>query len=135
MWSIGCIECFDLCILLYTPPHSELGVYCEPTPVLVCMYAHLHISVFLSELECCLSVFLPRLKDFHGLLERRPQGFPEPIMHTTAGPLDPPLGNTRLQVVRLFAAILQCGNVPISKEVIRLSTFSTLIVSLTYMYT
>lgn len=81
-----------------------------------------------------MSVLLPRLKDFHTLLDRRPQGLLDNIMYTTAGPLDPPLGNTRLQVVRLFAAILQCGNDSIFDEVIRLSTFSTLIVSTAHLW-
>ena len=80
-----------------------------------------------TELERCLH---NRLKDFHDLLSRRPQGYPHSVMSTTAGDLDPPLGNTRLQVVRLFASILQCGSSGISTAMMQLRTFSILVVSL-----
>ena len=50
-------------------------------------------------------------------------------MHTTVGILDPPLGNTRLQVVRLMSAVLQCSSTSIANEVIRLKTFTNLLVS------
>ncbi|XP_064396518.1 serine/threonine-protein phosphatase 6 regulatory subunit 3-like isoform X2 [Halichondria panicea] len=77
-----------------------------------------------AELERCLH---NRLKDFHDLLSRRPQGYPHSVMSTTAGDLDPPLGNTRLQVVRLFASILQCGSSGISTAMMQLRTFSILV--------
>lgn len=51
------------------------------------------------------------------------------VMHTTVGILDPPLGNTRLQVVRLMSAVLQCSSTSIANEVIRLKTFTNLLVS------
>lgn len=50
-------------------------------------------------------------------------------MKTSVGVLDPPLGNTRLQVVRLFSALLMCNDATIAKEVIQLQLFSTLLVS------
>jgi len=49
-------------------------------------------------------------------------------MVMTVGTLDPPLGNTRLQVVRLFSALLQCNETRISREIARLKTFCVLMV-------
>ena len=50
-------------------------------------------------------------------------------MLTTFGTLDPPLGNTRLQVVRLFSALLMCNDPIIAQEVVKLQLFNTLMVS------
>ena len=49
-------------------------------------------------------------------------------MVTTVGTLDPPLGNTRLQVVKLFSSLLHCNESRISAEIARLKTFSVLMV-------
>lgn len=49
-------------------------------------------------------------------------------MLTTVGSLDPPLGNTRLQVVKLFCALLQCNDARVNRQVADLRTFSTLMV-------
>jgi hypothetical protein len=70
-----------------------------------------------------LGVIIPRMKDFHDLLIRPPN---VPAMLTTAGCLDPPLGCTRLQVVKLFCALLQCNDARVNRQVAELKTFSTL---------
>ena len=49
-------------------------------------------------------------------------------MSTTFGLLDPPLGNMRLQVVRLFSALLHTHDSRIQKEIIINSTCTVLIV-------
>ena len=49
-------------------------------------------------------------------------------MLTTVGQLDPPLGNTRLQIVRLFSALLQCPSELVAQEFIKLRSFNTLMV-------
>ena len=56
-----------------------------------------------------------------------------PPMLTTVGVLDPPLGNTRLQVVKLFCALLQCNDSTANREIAALKTFSTLMVRM-YVY-
>ena len=55
-------------------------------------------------------------------------------MLTTVGCLDPPLGNTRLHVVKLFCALLQCNDARVNRQVAELKTFSTLMVYTMYMY-
>lgn len=108
-----------------------LILYCQ---VVYCLSPYVYCTASAhplthTELERCLH---NRLKDFHDLLSRRPQGYPNSVMSTTAGDLDPPLGNTRLQVVRLFASILQCGSSGISTAMMQLRTFSILVVSSKY---
>ena len=49
-------------------------------------------------------------------------------MVTTVGCLDPPLGNTRLQVVKLFCALLQRNDAQVNRQVAELHTFSILMV-------
>ena len=49
-------------------------------------------------------------------------------MPTSAGLLDPPLGNTRLQVVKLFCSLLQCCDHRVNRRVAELNTFSILMV-------
>ena len=50
-------------------------------------------------------------------------------MNTTVGILDPPLGNMRLQVVKLVSALLVRNSPAIAQEVIGLNMFNTIIVS------
>uniref|UniRef100_A0A672FGX5 Protein phosphatase 6, regulatory subunit 3 n=1 Tax=Salarias fasciatus TaxID=181472 RepID=A0A672FGX5_SALFA len=61
----------------------------------------------------------PRLKDFHQLLLEPPK---KNVMKTTWGVLDPPVGNTRLNVVRLVASLLQSNTHSINSELINLNT-------------
>ena len=49
-------------------------------------------------------------------------------MRTTAGTLDPPLGNTRLQVAKLFAALLATNSADVNKEFAHLDTIEVLLV-------
>lgn len=74
---------------------------------------------------------LPYLKDLHNLLIEPPQ---KPLVKTTAGALDPPLGNTRLHVAKLFAALLATGNVEVNKEFANLGTLEVLL-DLFFKYT
>eukprot|EP00731_Ephydatia_muelleri_P029817 Em0021g340a len=76
-----------------------------------------------TSIDHVLRVVVPRLQTFHNLLTRTNL----PLMLTTMGTLIPPLGNTRLQVIRLFAALLQCNDTSVVKEIIRLNTLSVLL--------
>lgn len=53
-----------------------------------------------------------------------------PRMPTTVGVLDPPLGNMRLQVVKLASALLARNSPAVAREIVMLDMFTTLIVSL-----
>lgn len=50
-------------------------------------------------------------------------------MKTTWGVLDPPVGNTRLNVVRLVASLLQTNTHIINMELINLNTLGVILVS------
>lgn len=50
-------------------------------------------------------------------------------MKTTWGVLDPPVGNTRLSVVRLVASLLQSNTHSINVELINLNTLGVILVS------
>lgn len=65
-----------------------------------------------------------RLKDFHELLLNPPK---QSSILTTAGQLDPPLGNTRLQVVKLISTIIPSNYTKLYDEFISLSTFPLLL--------
>lgn len=54
------------------------------------------------------------------------------VMPTTVGPMDPPLGNTRLQTSRLLASLLLTNTHSINVEIAKLGTINTLIVSVFY---
>ncbi|KAK3909747.1 Serine/threonine-protein phosphatase 6 regulatory subunit 3 [Frankliniella fusca] len=71
-----------------------------------------------------IAAILPRLKDFHALLLHPP---PKPPVKTTVGTLDPPLGNTRLQVARLVAALIAVNDPAINQELANLGTIETLL--------
>merc|ERR1739838_166627 len=66
-----------------------------------------------------------RLIDFHKLLGSPPSK--EPMM-CTYGKLDPPLGNTRLHIVKLVAAVLMTNTPNINQQLSELQIFSTLLV-------
>ncbi|VEN40012.1 unnamed protein product [Callosobruchus maculatus] len=65
-----------------------------------------------------------RIKDFHNLLIEPPKQ--QPIL-TTVGLLEPPLGNTRLQVTRLFAALITAGNEEILREIESIGTMNVML--------
>jgi serine/threonine-protein phosphatase 6 regulatory subunit 3 len=50
-------------------------------------------------------------------------------VRTTAGVLDPPLGNTRLQVARLLAALIATQDMEIHARLAELGTLNVLLVS------
>ncbi|KAJ1523259.1 hypothetical protein ONE63_001138 [Megalurothrips usitatus] len=70
------------------------------------------------------AAILPRLKDFHDLLLNPPQ---KPPVKTTVGTLDPPLGNTRIQVARLIAALVATNNPSVNQELSNLGTIEVLL--------
>ncbi|XP_041355125.1 serine/threonine-protein phosphatase 6 regulatory subunit 3-like isoform X2 [Gigantopelta aegis] len=73
-----------------------------------------------------LAAITPRLKDFHNLLLDPPkQHFS--TMPTTFGTLDPPLGNTRLQIARLITALLSTNTHSVNVELAHLGTVSILL--------
>ncbi|XP_034033007.1 serine/threonine-protein phosphatase 6 regulatory subunit 3 isoform X2 [Thalassophryne amazonica] len=66
----------------------------------------------------------PRLKNFHQLLLEPPK---KNVMKTTWGVLDPPVGNTRLSVVKLVASLLQSNTHSINTELINLNTLDVIL--------
>ncbi|XP_063304429.1 serine/threonine-protein phosphatase 6 regulatory subunit 2 [Pelobates fuscus] len=66
----------------------------------------------------------PRLKDFHNLLQHPPKK--ESIL-TTIGVLEEPLGNARLHVTRLIAALLHTNTPSINQELCQLGTMDLLL--------
>lgn len=80
-----------------------------------------------------LTAICPRLKDFHSILVDPPKQRFE-VMPTTAGSLDPPLGNTRLQTCRLISSLLSRNNHEINIELAQLGTIG-LLLELYFKYT
>lgn len=72
----------------------------------------------------CLLVFTHFL---HSSLQRS-------VIKTTWGVLDPPVGNTRLNVVRLVASLLQSNTHSINSELINLNTLGVILVSTLISY-
>ncbi|XP_078000119.1 serine/threonine-protein phosphatase 6 regulatory subunit 3-like isoform X2 [Glandiceps talaboti] len=66
----------------------------------------------------------PKLNDLHQLLIEPPK---LRSMPTSIGMLDPPLGNTRLQLTRLIAALLLTNTHAVNSELCRLGTLNTLL--------
>lgn len=81
--------------------------------------------IFLSA-NNVLTAIHPWLKDFHALLETPPEQRYS-TMPCSAGNLDPPLGNTRLQTARLLTSLLQTNTHRINTELARLGTIKVLI--------
>ncbi|XP_076286850.1 phosphatase 6 regulatory subunit 1-like protein fmt [Lasioglossum baleicum] len=74
---------------------------------------------------------LPYLEQLHKVLLDPPY---KPPVKTTVGVLECPLGNTRIHVAKLFAALLTVENVKIYETLIELGTFQTLL-DLFFKYT
>ncbi|KAK0044598.1 serine/threonine-protein phosphatase 6 regulatory subunit 3-like isoform X3 [Biomphalaria pfeifferi] len=73
-----------------------------------------------------ISAIIPRLKDFHDLLENPPlQRYS--VMPTSVGILEPPLGNTRLQVSKLVTALVGANMHDVNVELTSLGTIQTLL--------
>jgi hypothetical protein len=56
-------------------------------------------------------------------------------VRTTVGSLDPPLGNTRLHVAKLFAALVATNSADVNKELANLGTTEVLLVRFLMYYT
>ncbi|XP_056633810.1 serine/threonine-protein phosphatase 6 regulatory subunit 3 isoform X1 [Diorhabda sublineata] len=69
-------------------------------------------------------VMKDRIKQFHDLLVDPPKQIP---VSTTVGILDPPLGNIRLQVTKLFSALISTNNQELLKEIEMNETLSLLL--------
>ncbi|KAG5873024.1 hypothetical protein JTB14_012624 [Gonioctena quinquepunctata] len=65
-----------------------------------------------------------RVKDFHDILLDPPKQ--SPIL-TTVGMLNPPLGNVRLQITKLYAALISSNNEELSNKIEMNGTFSVLL--------
>ncbi|KAK4877234.1 hypothetical protein RN001_009740 [Aquatica leii] len=74
--------------------------------------------------ESTIHVIVKRLKDFHSLLLDPPK---KRSINTMLGILDPPLGNTRLQVTKLIATLISTNNLEFIKELILLGTLQVLL--------
>ncbi|XP_039365896.1 serine/threonine-protein phosphatase 6 regulatory subunit 1 isoform X3 [Mauremys reevesii] len=64
------------------------------------------------------------LRDFHQLLIDPPK---RPALQMTWGLLDPPLGNTRLQVVKLLGSSLGAGDAGLQEELLGLDALNTML--------
>ncbi|CAH1101173.1 unnamed protein product [Psylliodes chrysocephalus] len=69
-------------------------------------------------------VIKDRIKDFHNLLIDPPK---QDAVLTTVGILNPPLGNTRLQVTKLFAALIAFNNEELLSKFEAANTFTVLL--------
>lgn len=65
-----------------------------------------------------------RLKDFHNILIDPPK---KRQIETTFGVLEQPLGNTRLQITKLLAAVISTNNTDAVQELINLDTLQVLL--------
>ncbi|NWH61918.1 PP6R3 phosphatase, partial [Geococcyx californianus] len=65
-----------------------------------------------------------RLSAFHELLLEPPK---KSIMKTTWGVLDPPVGNTRLNVIRLISSLLQTNTSSVNQELIELNSIGVIL--------
>ncbi|XP_018426627.1 PREDICTED: serine/threonine-protein phosphatase 6 regulatory subunit 1-like, partial [Nanorana parkeri] len=73
-----------------------------------------------------------RLPEFHQLLIDPPK---KQSLLTTWGVLDPPLGNTRLHVVKLLASTINANNRALNQELIKLDSINTMLnLYFKYMY-
>ncbi|XP_059476903.1 serine/threonine-protein phosphatase 6 regulatory subunit 2 isoform X2 [Neocloeon triangulifer] len=79
------------------------------------------------ELSCQSNIckaMVPRLKDLHDVLLHPPK---KSAIQTTAEHLDPPFGNTRLQVCRLISALVATQDVEVLTTLSELGTLSVLL--------
>uniref|UniRef100_A0A672ZLF5 Protein phosphatase 6, regulatory subunit 3 n=1 Tax=Sphaeramia orbicularis TaxID=375764 RepID=A0A672ZLF5_9TELE len=92
--------------------------------ILLTLFETRRPAVAVSFSVVILEAVRPRLKDFHQLLLEPPK---KNVMKTTWGVLDPPVGNTRLNVVRLVASLLQSNTHSINTELINLNTLGVIL--------
>ncbi|CAL1543575.1 unnamed protein product [Lymnaea stagnalis] len=81
---------------------------------------------FTQGINNVISAIIPRLKDFHDLLVNPPKQRYS-CMPTSVGILDPPLGNTRLQVAKLVTALVSANMHQVNLELTSLGTIQTLL--------
>uniref|UniRef100_A0A8B9FV82 Serine/threonine-protein phosphatase 6 regulatory subunit 3 n=1 Tax=Amazona collaria TaxID=241587 RepID=A0A8B9FV82_9PSIT len=70
-----------------------------------------------------------RLSSFHELLLEPPK---KSVMKTTWGVLDPPVGNTRLNVIRLISSLLQTNTSSVNQELIELNSIGDMFFKYTW---
>ncbi|XP_041424305.1 protein phosphatase 6 regulatory subunit 1 L homeolog isoform X3 [Xenopus laevis] len=117
-------------------PRSELGgmsgFYCNLDGQLEINAAGLDST---SNTQASLGTLLAikeHLHQFHQLLIDPPK---KQSLQATWGVLDPPLGNTRLHVVKLLASIINANNNVLNQELIELDTLNTMLdLYFQYMY-
>ncbi|XP_053546676.1 serine/threonine-protein phosphatase 6 regulatory subunit 1 isoform X2 [Bombina bombina] len=117
-------------------PRSELGgmsgFYCNIDGQLEISTTGLDTS---SNTQASLGTLLAikqYLREFHQLLIDPPK---KESLQTTWGILDPPLGNTRLHVVKLLASTINANNKTLNQELIELDTVNTMLdLYFKYMY-
>ncbi|XP_005094786.1 serine/threonine-protein phosphatase 6 regulatory subunit 3 isoform X2 [Aplysia californica] len=73
-----------------------------------------------------IAAIVPRLKDFHDLLVNPPKQRYS-MMPSSVGQLEPPLGNTRLQVAKLITALVGANMHQVNLELAALGTIQTLL--------
>ncbi|XP_045465084.1 serine/threonine-protein phosphatase 6 regulatory subunit 3 isoform X2 [Harmonia axyridis] len=69
-------------------------------------------------------VLIGKVADFHNILLDPPKQMP---LELTFGVLDPPLGQTRLQVLKLFVSVISSKNNDLLHKMMSLGTFSTML--------
>ncbi|KAH8234835.1 hypothetical protein KR032_003794 [Drosophila birchii] len=74
--------------------------------------------------ETVITVMAPRLPEFVHVLKNPP---PKPTLETTAAVLTPPFGKTRLQVCRVFTALLETKHETIQQAICATEYFSLLL--------
>ncbi|EDV51119.1 serine/threonine-protein phosphatase 6 regulatory subunit 3 [Drosophila erecta] len=74
--------------------------------------------------ETVITVMAPRLQEFVHILKNPPA---KPTLETTAAVLSPPFGNTRLQVCRVFTALLETKHETIQQAICATEYFSLLL--------
>ncbi|XP_054275975.1 serine/threonine-protein phosphatase 6 regulatory subunit 3-like [Macrosteles quadrilineatus] len=67
---------------------------------------------------------IPYLTQFHDLLLNPPQ---KPAVKMTCGQVDPPLGNTRLNVIKLLVALIATHNQQVAEQLVALDTIQVLL--------
>ncbi|KAM4704186.1 serine/threonine-protein phosphatase 6 regulatory subunit 1 [Rhinophrynus dorsalis] len=117
-------------------PRSELGgmsgFYCNVDGQLDINPSGLDSSSTTQASLGTLLAIKQHLRDFHQLLIDPPK---KESLQTTWGILDPPLGNTRLHVVKLLASTINANNKVLNQEVIELDTLNVMLdLYFKYMY-
>ncbi|XP_053117373.1 serine/threonine-protein phosphatase 6 regulatory subunit 1 isoform X3 [Hemicordylus capensis] len=115
-------------------PRTELGgmggFYCNLEGQMEMTGPNCEVASSQASLGTLLAI-KQRLRELHQLLLDPPKKEP---LQTTWGILDPPLGNTRLHVVKLLASSLGTNNAALQDEIIELGALDTML-DLYFKYT